>query len=122
MYEVLGGLFNKLLEDKAFASSFRDANVTIKFLINDPAGIINITTDSVVCGEKQGFKPDVTMELSGDTCHKFWLKKVNLPMALAKRSIKAKGPVNKVLKVLPLLKPAYEMYPGICDERGLPKE
>jgi len=121
MYEVLGGLFDKLLKDQQFSSQFKAANVTVKFVINDPEGVINVKTDEVVCGEIPDFKPDVTMSLSGDTCHSFWLKKVNLPMALAKRTIKAKGPVNKVLKVLPLLKPAYELYPGICDARGLPK-
>jgi putative sterol carrier protein len=121
MYEVLGGLFANLLEDKEFATSFKAANVTVKFIINDPEGVINVKSDEVVCGEIPDFKPDVTMLLSGDTCHSFWLKKVNLPMALAKRTIKAKGPVNKVLKVLPLLKPAYELYPSICDKKGLPK-
>ena len=121
MYEVLGGLFTSLLQNEEFSSRFKAANVTIKFVINDPEGVINVKADEVVCGELQAFKPDVTMILSGDTCHSFWLKKVNLPMALAKKTIKAKGPVNLVLKVLPLLKPAYEMYPGICDARGLPK-
>jgi len=121
MYDVLGGLFKNLLSDQEFASQFKAANVTVKFVINDPEGIINVKSDEVVCGEIPDFKPDVTMLLSGDTCHNFWLKKVSLPMALAKRTIRAKGPVNKVLKVLPLLKPAYVMYPGICDQRGLPK-
>jgi putative sterol carrier protein len=120
MYDVLGGLFNALLENESFMSAFRPANVTIKFIINDPEGIINITSDKVVCGELPDFKPDVVMYLSGDTCHNFWLKRVNLPLALAKRTIKAKGPVTKILKVLPLLKPAYEMYPGICARKGLP--
>ena len=32
-----------------------------------------------------------------------------------------KGPVNKVLKMLPMLKPAYELYPRICDDKGLSK-
>lgn len=121
MYDVLGGLFNKLLNDTEFSSKFASANISIRFEINAPQGVINIKPDEVICGEAGGFKPDITMWLSGDTCHKFWLKQVKLPMALAKRQIKAKGPVNKVLKLLPMLKPAYELYPGICDEKGLPK-
>lgn len=121
MYEVLGGLFKRLLADPESGPGFRSANVVIKFVINDPEGIINVKPDEVVCGEAPDLKPDVVMTLSGDTCHAFWLKKVNLPMALAKRTIKAKGPVNKVLKLLPILKPAYELYPKICDEKGLPK-
>ena len=37
----------------------------------------------------------------------------------AKGKIKAKGPMPKVLKLLPLLKPAYAAYPGIAKEHGL---
>jgi hypothetical protein len=59
------------------------------------------------------------MTLSGDTCHKFWLKQVSMPVALAKRLIKAKGPMPKVLKLLPLLGPAYEAYPDIARGHGL---
>jgi len=59
------------------------------------------------------------MSLSGDTCHKFWLQEVSMPIALAKGLIKAKGPLPKVLKLLPLLKPAYESYPAIAKEHGL---
>jgi putative sterol carrier protein len=121
MYDVLGGLFNQLLEDSEFAAKFADANLSIKFQINDPEGMICIKPGEVICGEAPDFKANITMDLSGDTCHKFWLKKVNLPIALAKRQIKAKGPINKVLKMLPMLKPAYELYPKICDDKGLPK-
>ena len=60
------------------------------------------------------------MSLSGDTCHKFWLQEVSMPVALAKGLIKAKGPFPKVLKLLPLLKPAYAAYPAIAKEHGLP--
>lgn len=121
MYDVLGGLFKRLLADPESGPGFRSANVVIQFVINDPEGIIYVKPDEVICGEASDVKPDVVMTLSGDTCHDFWLKKVNLPIALAKRTIKAKGPVNKVLKLLPILKPAYELYPKICDEKGLPK-
>jgi len=68
MYEVLGGLFTSLLQNEEFSSRFKAANVTIKFVINDPEGVINVKADEVVCGELQAFKPDVTMILSGDTC------------------------------------------------------
>ncbi|MEW6440556.1 MAG: SCP2 sterol-binding domain-containing protein [bacterium] len=120
MYDTLGGLFKRLLADPESGPGFKAANVSIKFVINDPDGIINVLPDQVLCGESADVKPDVTMTLSGDTCHAFWLKKINLPIALAKRTIKAKGPVNKVLKMLPILRPAYEMYPKICAEKGLP--
>ena len=60
------------------------------------------------------------MTLSGDTCHKFWLQQISMPIALAKGLIKAKGPMPKVLKLLPLLKPAYAAYPDWARSHGLP--
>lgn len=121
MYDVLGGLFNTLLQDATFAGKFKEANISIQFVIHDPTGEIHVKPDEVVCGPCPDHKADIVMTLAGETCHKFWLKQVKLPIALAKRQIKAKGPVNKVLKLLPMLKPAYELYPRICDEKGLPK-
>ena len=40
-------------------------------------------------------------------------------IALAKGLIKAKGPMPKVLKLLPLLKPAYAAYPDWAQSHGL---
>ena len=120
MYEVLGGLFNLLMQDKDLYDKFIESSINIKFTINDPEGFIWLTRDGkVICGPADQ-KPTIEMMLSGDTCHKFWLKEVGLPAALAKGLIKAKGPLPKVLKLLPLLKPAYENYPAIAKKHNLP--
>ena len=120
MYEVLGKLFNKLMEDPVLAPKYKESDITIRFAINDPSGEIWLTKEGeVVCGVPDGVNATITMTLSGDTCHKFWLKQVSLPVALAKGLIKAKGPMPKVLKLLPMLKPAYEAYPDIARSYGL---
>ena len=119
MYEVLGTLFNTLLNNPSVGPKFVEANIIIKFTINDPAGYIWLTPDKgVICGDAD-CKPTIEMTLSGDTCHQFWLQEVSMPVALAKGLIKAKGPLPKVLKLLPLLKPAYEAYPEISRKSGL---
>lgn len=119
MYEVLGSLFNKLLGHEDVADKFRAAEITILFNIHDPSGQIWLDRDQgVICGSAE-LKPTITMSLSGDSCHKFWLKQLTMPVALAKRQIKAKGPIPKVLKLLPMLKPAYEAYPEIATSHGL---
>ena len=42
-----------------------------------------------------------------------------MPVALAKGLIKAKGPLPKVLNLLPLIKPAYVIYPDIAKKHGI---
>ena len=120
MYEVLGSLFEHLMNDPVAGPKFIAANLIIKFTITDPDGYIWLTDESkVICGDAD-LKPTIEMILSGDSCHRFWLKELKLPVALAKGLVKAKGPMPKVLKLLPLLKPAYEAYPDIAKKHNLP--
>lgn len=124
MQTVLGGLFEKLLKDPVYGPKFAGSDITIKFKISDPNSELFITPGDGKKGEvfwdAKDIKPTVEMTLSGDTCHKFWLKQISMPIALAKGLIKAKGPMPKVLKLLPLLKPAYENYPEWAKSHGLP--
>ncbi|MFZ5596441.1 MAG: hypothetical protein ACOY31_05460 [Bacillota bacterium] len=120
MYEVLGGLWQQLLENSATGPKFKQADLRIKFNLSDPAGTLWITPDGIFTGDKD-MKADVEMTLTGDTAHKFWLKELSLPVALARKLIVSKGAMNKVMKLLPLLKPLHEMYPAVCEKYGLPK-
>lgn len=124
MVEVLGGLFDILLSDPDAGPKFAGSNITIKFSISDPNAQLYITPGDGIKGEvlweAKDIKPDVEMTLSGDTCHKFWLKQIGMPIALAKGLIKAKGPMPKVLKLLPILKPAFAAYPEWAKSQGMP--
>ena len=120
MYEVLGTLFQSLMTDPVMGPRFKAAKMNIRFTITDPGGTIWLMADGeVICGQVKE-KPTIDMALSGDSCHQFWLKQLTLPIALAKGKIKSKGPLPKILKLLPLLKPAYEAYPDLARQHGLP--
>jgi len=119
MYEVLGSLFETLLKDPEAGPKYVDSGIIIKFAINNPDGAIWLTDEgTVVCGDCDK-KATIEMTLSGDTCHRFWLQDVSLPIALSKGLIRAKGPMPKVLKLLPLLKPAYAAYPAIAKQHNI---
>lgn len=123
MQEVLGTLFVNLISDPDVGPKFSKANVIIKYNITEPDATLWVIPGedpkkSVIWGSTD-FKADVEMTLSGDTCHKFWLKHISMPVALAKGLVKTKGPLPKVLKLLPLLKPAYDMYPEHAKAHGL---
>lgn len=116
MYEVLGDLWNYVIRETEFGQKLKEYDITYKFVINDPGGYVFVSHDEVITGSKGNKDAVITMELSGETVHNFWLKKVNLPVALATRKIKSKGPIPKVLKILPYLKPVYELYPQYCEK------
>ena len=123
MQAVLGELFINLMADPVVGPKFTKANVVIKYNISDPDGTLwlipGVDPEKRVIWGSTDIKADVEMTLSGDTCHKFWLKHISMPVALAKGLVKTKGPLPKVLKLLPLLKPAYEMYPEHAKAHGL---
>jgi putative sterol carrier protein len=110
LYEVLGGFWKDLYERPEFSGSLKEADVQIKFEISEPSATLWIGPDGVEFGD-QPLKADVTMSLAGDVCHAFWMKDLSLPVALAMRKIKSRGDIAKIMKLLPVLKPAYEMYP-----------
>ena len=126
MEAVLGGLFNALLDDPVVGPKYLKSNIVIKYNITDPHATMWMTPADGTRGEiiwgDADLKADVEMTLSGDTCHSFWLQHLSMPIALAKGLIKTKGPMPKVLKLLPLLKPAFEMYPDHAQAHGLPTE
>ena len=63
-------------------------------------------------------EPEVIMSMEADTAHRFWLGKVNVTVALARGQMKAKGPVAKILKLVPLTKPVFPRYRAILEESG----
>ncbi|HOD72439.1 MAG TPA: hypothetical protein PKO27_15530 [Deltaproteobacteria bacterium] len=118
LYEVLGGFWKTLYEQNQFNQAIKSADVQIKFEISDPSAVLWVGPDGIEFGE-QNLKADITMQLAGDICHAFWKKDLSLPVALAKRQIKSKGNIAKVMKLLPVLKPAYELYPDYMKKHGL---
>ncbi len=119
--ELFEDLWSKMITETEFGKELKRAEITILFVVHDPDLLMYVDENGPVFGEEaQAKTPVVTMKMSLDTAHWFWLKKVNIPKALALRQIKAKGPVGKVLKVLPLLKPGQDMYPDYCKKYDLP--
>jgi hypothetical protein len=58
------------------------------------------------------------MSMEADTAHRFWLGQVNVTVALARGQIKAKGPVAKILKLVPLTKPVFPRYKAQLESQG----
>jgi putative sterol carrier protein len=116
-------LWAHLIEKTEFGPQMREANLSVLFVTKDPDVHMYVDGHGVLFGEEARVKDAViTMSMSGDTVHKFWLKKLNLPKALALRQIKAKGPVPKMLKLLPLLKPGYPLYEEGCRKYNIPMD
>jgi hypothetical protein len=113
--------------DPQIAPRIREGRIVIQFRYEEPHGIATIdaahppTQPGAYCDVFWGevdLKPDVEMSMKADIAHQFWHGKINLMTALARRQIIAKGPIPKILKLLPAVEPMYTLYPRMLREMG----
>ena len=122
VYDTIGKLFTELATDDELAPKFRQANTIVQYQHSDPDSTITVRlkedqpTD-VEFGETE-MEPEVVMSMEADTAHRFWLGQVNVTTALARGQIKASGPVAKILKLVPLTKPALPRYKALLEAQG----
>jgi putative sterol carrier protein len=122
VYEFIGGLFVDLADDEELGPKFRKANTIVQYRYSDPESVITVKMiegeDGVVDLGETTMEPEVVMTMDADTAHKFWLGKVNVTVALARGQMKAKGPVAKILKLVPLVKPVFPRYREKLEQKG----
>jgi putative sterol carrier protein len=121
--DLFGELWTKMINETEFGEKMRAENLSIMFISNDPEVVMYVDGNGPLFDDDAKDKvATVTMKMSSDTAHYYWLKKLNVPKALALRQIKVKGPVGKVLQLMPLLKPGQALYPDYCKKFGLPTD
>jgi hypothetical protein len=119
--QILGGFFEYLTTNEEMRKKLLDSKMIMKFVYSDPplAITIDLAGDTPLFSYNDDVKKaQVEMSMKADTAHRFWFGKVNLVMALARREMVAKGPIPKLLKLLPVIKPAYDLYPKYLQEKG----
>ena len=122
VYAFIGRLFEDLAEDDELAPKFRKANTIVQYHYREPESQITVNLidggdGQVDCGPTS-MEPEVVMTMDADTAHRFWLGQVNVTVALARGQIKAKGPVAKILKLVPLVKPVFPRYRRLLEDAG----
>ena len=122
VYAFIGKLFQDLANDEELAPKFRRANTIVQYQYRNPESQITVDLledheGRVDCGPTD-MEPEVIMSMEADTAHRFWLGKVNVTVALARGQMKAKGPVAKILKLVPLVKPVFPRYRAQLESAG----
>ena len=127
LYETIGALMDIAKMDPAVGGKIAKSNIIIQFRYSDPEAVTTVNAQDapiqegayvdVIQGECE-LTPAITMSMKADIAHNFWLGKVNLVSALAKGEIEATGPIPKILKLLPAVKPLYKEYPKLLREKG----
>lgn len=113
LQKILGGFFELLGKHPQLGPKFLNSKLMVRFNYRDPA--LSITADCtgsevVISFNDTTKKPEVEMDMKADVAHDFWVGKINLIVALARRQMIARGQIPKILKLLPILKPSHELY------------
>jgi hypothetical protein len=121
LYQYMGQIFALAFETEGLREKLNATEVTLKLNLSDPDSTIAVDFGQGVVQFGSDITMDVAVDLqmSADTAHNFWLGKLNVPLAIAKRQIKVHGSVQKVLKLAPLMQPLHEKYQQILKDAGL---
>jgi SCP-2 sterol transfer family len=122
VYDTIGKLFVDLAEDDELGPKFRKADTIVRYEFHDPDSQVTVRLQPDQPGDvdfgESDIEPDVVMSMAADTAHRFWLGQVNVTVAMARGQIKAKGPVAKILKLVPLTKPVFPRYKAQLEGQG----
>jgi hypothetical protein len=99
------------------------AGTVVQYQLRRPDALL--TVGAVDDGEERGvdlgetsMRPEVVLRMDADVAHRYWLGRVNPAVALARGEITARGPVAKLLEVLPLGAGIFERYRSQLEAAG----
>ncbi|MBN9792216.1 hypothetical protein DMP17_26995 [Pseudonocardia sp. TMWB2A] len=118
--KYIGGVFRAANDHPESGPKMRAADINLRVLYTDPDTEMWVKMHEPALDVHTGAdedKADITLMMRADTGDKFWRGEYNLAVGLAKGEVKAKGPVNKILKLVPLTKPLFPMYRELVAEK-----
>lgn len=123
VYANLGLFLRQLAVDPEMTPALKRAETTFQLRLRHPDSTMTVRLPrddepaQVDLGETT-LQPEVVLQLDADTAHRFWLGQVNVAVALAHGDIRTRGPIAKVLKLVPLIKPGFPRYRQQLEAAG----
>ncbi len=121
--EVMDRVFGLMSDDPEMGPGLRNANVPQRFEFDDLDLVVNVRAG--VDGEEASlywewtdevpWTARVRMTMSSETANKYFQGKENVPVAIARRRIKAGGDVKAALSIIPITKPVYGQYRDMVE-------
>jgi hypothetical protein len=120
VYTYLGGIFELATKKDGLSDKLAGSGVVLRIHYTDPDATITVDMPNkeVETGGSSTKEPNVELFMTADTGNKFWLGKVNLSVAMARGTVRAKGPVPKLLKLIPTAKELFPEYEKMLTEAG----
>ena len=119
VYRYIGKLFEDLTEDEELAPKFRKANTIVQYRYREPESVITVKLldgedGQVDCGNTD-LEPEVVVD-GGRHRAQVLARQGQRDRGPARGQMKAKGPVAKILKLVPLTKPIFPRYRAMLEQ------
>jgi hypothetical protein len=116
--EVLDRAFAMMDADPQMGPALRDAEVPQRFAFADRDLVVNVRgardgesgTLRWVWTDAIDWEPRVRMSMSSAVANRYFQGRENVPIAIARRRIKAEGDVRAALAIIPITKPIFVRY------------
>lgn len=119
VYQYIGGVFRAARDHPETGPKLSAAGVVMQVYYKDPDASLTIRMEDPMVVDDGGDDPnaDVKLYMPADIADRYWRGEYNLAVGLAKGKVKARGPVNKILKLVPLTKPLFPIYRQMITEK-----
>jgi putative sterol carrier protein len=125
VYATIGKFLQEIVTADDMRPKFVAANTSFRVTYTEPVAVmvVDCTVDppQVTCGEL-GQDVEIDLKMSADDGHMFWMGKLNMTVALAKKKVQVAGPMSKMMKLLPAMRPAFPRYREFLETHPVPAQ
>lgn len=121
VYSTIGAMFEKIVADPKLSAKLGGLKSVLYVRFTDPDAhiVLDATTSppTVMLGaEPTAFGTRLSM--TADVGHRFWLGRLNVAAALTRGQVRSDGNMAKLLRLLPVMKPAFAVYESMLEAQG----
>jgi SCP-2 sterol transfer family len=123
--EVMDRAFTMMSTDPEMGPALHDADTPQRFEFPDLDLVVNIHNAAEPgpdgpylaweWSDDVDWEPDVKMSMDSEVANGYFQGQVNVPMAIARRRIKASGNIKKALEIIPITKPVFAQYRAMIE-------
>jgi hypothetical protein len=115
-------LWIRIREHEGMSKQLIDSRLIVQFNFREPEGQITIDCSDgqqmIITTGPTDVKPVIEMVMKSDVAHEFWMGRVSIPVAILTGKIVSKGPTPKAMALLPVIRPAFAIYPEVLEQHG----
>jgi hypothetical protein len=122
LYHYVGGAFRAAGEHPTVGADLARAGFVLQLYYSEPEASLTVRLEDPIVVVEGGDAPDadVVLRMPADIADRFWRGEYNLAVGLSRGKVKARGPVEQLLGLIPSTKPLFPMYRTMVAVKDAP--